>query len=72
MPIDIPVYEVSFELLTLSSDNQYREFKSPEVVSVRSWPYEGEYKIFGVTTGPTGSVRGGEQSGLARVSFEVR
>jgi hypothetical protein len=72
LPVDVPVYDVSFELLTLSSDNQYREFKSPEVISVRSWPYEDEYKIFGVTTGPTGSVRGGQQSGLARVSFEVR
>ena len=72
LPVDVAVYEVSFELLTLSSDNQYREFKSPEVISVRSWPYEGEYQIFGVTAGPTGSVRSGEQSRLARISFEVR
>jgi hypothetical protein len=75
LPVDVQVYEVSFELLTLSPDNQYQQFQSQEVVSVRSWPHEGEYKIFAVTTGTTGSVRGDfvrEQSGIARVSFEVR
>lgn len=76
LPVDVQVYEVSFELLTLSPDNQYRQFQSQEVISVRSFPHEGEYKIFAVTTGPTGSVRSGdsvrEQSGIARVSFEVR
>lgn len=85
LPVGVQSYELSFELLTLSAGNQYRQFQSQEVVSVRSWPYEGEYKIFAVTNDQTGSFRGGdsarhgipsaatrERSGMARISFEVR
>jgi hypothetical protein len=74
LPIGAQIYDISFELLTLSADNQYRQFQSQEVVSVRSWPHEGEYKILAVTADQAGSVRAGDstRSGTARVSFEVR
>jgi hypothetical protein len=64
-----------------------RQFQSQEVVSVKTWPFEAEYKIFAVTIEEAGTVRDGvapigvgsvrgisakERSGTARVAFEVR
>lgn len=87
LPIDTKAYDISFELLTLAPDGQFMQFQSQEVISVRSWPFESEYKIFALTieqvdsvrvsTAPIGigSVRGApvkERQALARVAFEVR
>ena len=85
LPIDARTYEISFELLTLSSDGQFRQFQSQEVVTVKTWPFEAEYKIFAVTIEDAGTVRGSvapigsvrgiptkERSGIARVVFEIR
>lgn len=87
LPIDTKAYDMSFELLTLAPDGQFKQFQSQEVISVKSWPFESEYKIFAVTIEEAGSVRGStapigigsvrgapvrERQALARVAFEVR
>jgi hypothetical protein len=84
LPIDTKTYDISFELLTLSDDNQFEQFQSQEVISVKTWPFEAEYKIFAVTIEAAGTVRGGapligvgsvrgiQRSRTARVAFEVR
>lgn len=87
LPVDVKVYDISFELLTLAPDNQFRQFQSQEVISVKSWPFEAEYKIFAVTVEQAGTVRDStapigigsvrgvpvrEREAIARVAFEVR
>jgi hypothetical protein len=87
LPVDAKAYDISFELLTLALNNQFRQFQSQEVISVKSWPFESEYKIYAVTVERAGTVRGStapigigsvgdtqvkERQPLARVSFEVR
>jgi hypothetical protein len=87
LPVDAKAYDISFELLTLAPDNQFRQFQSQEVISVKSWPFESEYKIFALTVEQAGTVRGSaapidigsvrgvpvkERQALARVAFEVR
>jgi hypothetical protein len=87
LPIDTKAYDISFELLTLAPDGQFKQFQSQEVISVKSWPFESEYKIFSLTIeqagtvrdiadpfADIGSVRGlmKERQSLARVAFEVR
>jgi hypothetical protein len=87
LPIDTKAYDISFELLTLAPDGQFKQFQSQEVISVKSWPFESEYKIFALTIEQAGTVRGStapfgigsirgapvkERQALARVAFEVR
>ena len=87
LPVDVKAYDLSFELLALASNNEFRQFQSQEVISVKSWPFESEYKIFAVTVEQAGTVRGStapidigpvrgvpvkERQVLARVAFEVR
>ena len=87
LPVDAKAYDISFELLTLAPDNQFKQFQSQEVISVKSWPFEAEYKIFAVTIEQAGTVRGSaapigigsvrgvpvkERQALARVAFEIR
>lgn len=87
LPIDTKAYDISFELLTLAPDGEFKQFQSQEVISVKSWPFESEYKIFAVTIEQAGTVRGStapigigsvrgapvkERQALARVAFEVR
>ncbi|MGH8521265.1 MAG: hypothetical protein ACREU9_07610 [Gammaproteobacteria bacterium] len=55
LPIDTKAYDISFELLTLAPDSQFRQFQSQEVISVRS--FESEYKIFAITIEQAGTVR---------------
>jgi hypothetical protein len=60
LPMDVKAYDISFELLTLAPNNEFRQFQSQEVISVRSWPFESEYKIFALTIGSAGTTRGGD------------
>lgn len=85
--MDTKAYDISFELLTLAPDDQFKQFQSQEVVSVKSWPFESEYKIFALTIEQADSVRGNtapigigsvpgapvkERQALARVAFEIQ
>ncbi len=57
LPIDAETFDISFELLTLTEDNQLKQLHGQETQSVTSWPYEGEYRIKAVTPERAGSVR---------------
>jgi hypothetical protein len=75
LPIDARTYEVSFELLISAGDNQFRRYQSQEVIAVRWWPFEGEYKIQAAKIDEGDAARGKplkETGAIARVQFDVR
>jgi len=58
LPVGENAYRVSFEILSLSEDAKFKQFQSQEVIHVDTWPYQGSYRIFGITTSEWGTVRG--------------
>lgn len=52
-------YRVSFEILSLDREGEFKQFTNQEVLDIRNFPTDSSYKIFGISQEQWGTVRGG-------------
>ncbi len=71
LPVGKKEYRVSFEMFQIDDRGESEHYQSREIVTVREFPFESEYKLF-LPFSRTGVGLFGGGPSTARIKFEIR